>query len=92
MSNARVRVGYSGVMAALRACPFCRKLFTSGEASTCPECDVALVAMSQLPPSLEALEDDAEQGPPVFPENMPLPVTYMGSGRGALLVDRKSVV
>jgi hypothetical protein len=72
-------------MAALRACPFCRKLFTSGEASTCPECDVALVAMSQLPPSLDALEDEAEQGELTFPENQPLPVTYMGSGRGALL-------
>jgi hypothetical protein len=72
-------------MAALRACPFCRKLFTSGEASTCPDCDVALVAMSQLPPSLDALEEDAEQGEPTFPENMPLPVTYMGSGRGVLL-------
>lgn len=80
-----MRLGYSGVMAALRACPFCRKLFTSGEASTCPECDVALVAMSQLPPSLDALEEDAEHGEPTFPENMPLPVTYMGSGRGVLL-------
>jgi hypothetical protein len=81
-----VRLGYSRVMAAaLRACPFCRKLFTSGEASTCPECDVALVPMSQLPPSLDALEDDAELGEPAFPENMPLPVTYMGSGRGVLL-------
>jgi hypothetical protein len=73
-------------MAALRACPFCRKLFTSGEASTCPECDVALVAMSQLPPSLDALEEEAGAGELTFPENMPLPVTYMGSGRGTLLL------
>ena len=78
-------LGYSGVMAALRACPFCRKLYTSVEASTCPECDVALVAMSQLPPSLDALEEDAEQGQLTFPENQPLPPTYMGRGRGALL-------
>ena len=62
LSGAGVRLGYSGAMAALRACPFCRKLFTSGEASTCPECDLALVAMSQLPPSLDALEDEAEHG------------------------------
>ncbi len=78
-------LGYSGVMAALRACPFCRKLFTSGEAATCPDCDVALVAMSQLPPSLDALEEDAELGQVTFPENQPLPTLYMGRGRGALL-------
>jgi hypothetical protein len=78
-------LGYSGVMAALRACPFCRKLYTSGEAKTCPECDVALVAMSQLPPSLDSLEDEAEAGQLTFPENLPLPASYMGRGRGALL-------
>ena len=77
-------LGYSGGMAALRACPFCRKLYTSGEAATCPECEVALVPMSQLPPSLDALEDE-EPGPLMFPENQPLPATYMGRGRGALL-------
>jgi hypothetical protein len=77
-------LGYSGGMAALRACPFCRKLYTSGEAATCPECEVALVPMSQLPPSLDALaEEEASQL--VFPENQPLPATYMGRGRGALL-------
>jgi hypothetical protein len=78
-------LGYSGVMAALRACTFCRKLYTTGEASACPDCDVALVDMSQLPPSLDALEDEAEQGQLTFPENLPLPTTYMGRGRGALL-------
>ncbi|HYQ17292.1 MAG TPA: hypothetical protein VEQ58_16080, partial [Polyangiaceae bacterium] len=72
-------------MAALRACPFCRKLYTSEEASTCPDCEVALVSMSKLPPSLDALEDEAEKGALTFPENQPLPTTYMGSGRGALL-------
>jgi hypothetical protein len=41
--------------------------------------------MSQLPPSLDALDDDAEQGQFTFPENLPLPATYMGRGRGALL-------
>lgn len=80
-----MRLGYSGAMAALRACPFCRKLYTSGEASSCPDCDVALVAMSQLPPSLDALEDEAEEGKITFPEDQPLPTTYMGSGRGALI-------
>lgn len=80
-----VLLGYSGAMATLRACPFCRKLYTTGEASTCPDCDVALVAMSKLPPSLDALEEDAEQGQVTFPENQLLPSTYMGRGRGALL-------
>ena len=60
-------LSYSGRMAALRACPFCRKLFTSEEGNTCPECDVALVAMSQLPPSPDALEEDAERGQLLFP-------------------------
>lgn len=79
-------LGYSGAMAALRACPFCRKLFTSEEGSACPECEVELVAMSKLPPSLDALEDEAEPRELVLPENQPLPPTYMGRGRGALLV------
>jgi len=78
-------LGYSGVMAALLACPFCRKLYTNGEASACPDCDVALVAMSQLPASLDALDDEAEQGHLTLPENLPLPPTYMGRGRGLLL-------
>lgn len=81
-----VPLGYPGEMAALRACPFCRKLYTVAEASSCPDCDVALVAMSQLPPSLDVLEDEAEQGQITFPENQPLPTTYMGRGRGALLL------
>lgn len=78
-------LGYSGAMAALRACPFCRKLYTSGEGKTCTDCDVALVAMSQLPPSLDALEDEVEEGKITFPEDQPIPTSYMGSGRGALL-------
>jgi hypothetical protein len=86
LSDPRMALGYSGWMAALRACPFCRKLFTSDEGSSCPDCDIALVAMSQLPPSLDALEEEAEQGQLVFPENQPLPPTYMGRGRGALLL------
>jgi hypothetical protein len=78
-------LGYPGAMAALRACPFCRKLYPTEEATTCPECDVALVGMSQLPPSLDALSDEAEHGEITFPENQPLPSTYVGRGRGALL-------
>lgn len=80
-----MRVGYPYPMAALQACPFCRKLFTTGEARACPDCDVALVGMNQLPPSLDALEDEAEQGQVTFPEDQLLPSTYMGRGRGALI-------
>ena len=78
-------VRYPSPMAALQACPFCRKLFTAGEARACPDCDVALVGMNQLPPSLDALEDDAEHGQATFPEDQLLPTTYMGRGRGALI-------
>lgn len=80
-----MRLGYSGSMAALQACPFCRKLFTSQEAKACPDCDVALVGMGQLPPSLDALEDEAEQGQLTLPEDQLLPTGYLGRGRGALI-------
>jgi hypothetical protein len=80
-----MRLGYPYPMAALQACPFCRKLFTEDEARSCPDCDVALVGMNQLPPSLDALEDEAEQGQVTFPEDRLLPSTYMGRGRGALI-------
>lgn len=72
-------------MAALQTCPFCRKLYTSDEGTSCPECGVALVDMSQLPPSLDALEDEAHEGAITLPEDQPLPSTYLGRGRGALL-------
>jgi hypothetical protein len=80
-----MRLGYPAVMATLQACPFCRKLFTSSEARSCPDCDVALVGMNQLPPSLDALDDEAEQGQITLPEDQLLPPTYMGRGRGALI-------
>jgi hypothetical protein len=80
-----MRLGYSAVMAALQACPFCRKLYTSDEARTCPDCEVALVGMSQLPPSLDALEEEAERGALTLPEHQLLPTSYLGSGRGALV-------
>jgi hypothetical protein len=41
--------------------------------------------MNQLPPSLDVLEDEAEQGQVSFPEDQLLPTTYMGRGRGALI-------
>lgn len=73
-------------MAQLLACPFCRALFPKGEATSCPECGVALKPLEELPPSLEALAEEAASGEVVAPEDRPLPPSYFGRGRGALLV------
>lgn len=67
------------------ACPFCRQLFPHGEESNCPECGVSLESMSKLPPSLDALSDEVEEGQITPPEHRQLPWTYFGRGRGALL-------
>lgn len=70
--------------AELLACPFCRQLFPSGEAATCPECGIALSPLAKLPPSHDAL---AEEPPEVVPPHMVvLPWTYFGRGRGLLAV------
>ncbi|MFO0568255.1 MAG: hypothetical protein U0263_21520 [Polyangiaceae bacterium] len=73
-------------MAQLLACPFCRELFAPGESATCPECGVSLESMSKLPPSLDALADEVEEGQITPPEYRDLPWSYFGRGRGALLV------
>lgn len=67
------------------ACPFCRQLFPHGEESNCPECGVSLESMSKLPPSLDALSDEVEEGQITPPEHRQLPWSYFGRGRGALL-------
>lgn len=67
---------------ALLACPFCREMFEEGEAKTCPVCGMELTEFEKLPPSLDALHDEA--GVPTTPELETLPWTYMGRGRGAL--------
>jgi hypothetical protein len=68
------------------ACPFCRELFPQGETAACPECGVGLESMSKLPPSLDALADELEEGQVTPPEHRELPATFFGRGRGALLV------
>jgi hypothetical protein len=73
-------------MASLRACPFCRKLYTASEAKVCPDCDVSLVPMHELPPSRDALDEDAALGDLTLPEDLELPLLYLGRGRGALLL------
>ncbi len=66
---------------ALLACPFCREMFEQGERRTCPVCAVQLVAFDKLPVSDDALSED---GVPREPEWEPLPVTFLGRGRGPL--------
>jgi hypothetical protein len=73
-------------MRELLACPFCRELFPDTERRRCPHCDIALEPMSKLPPSPEALEEEALRGEVTAPEDRLLPVTYFGRGRGALLL------
>jgi hypothetical protein len=70
---------------ALLACPFCRVLYSKGEADTCPECGVGLLPLERLPPSYEATLDEPP-APPILPENEILPRSDFSRGRGPLLV------
>jgi hypothetical protein len=70
-------------MSDLYACPFCRQLFTKGEVKVCPECDLEVKPLAELPPSHEAqLLDPADGGLP--PEDEVKDWFYSGRGRGAL--------
>lgn len=66
----------------LLACPFCREMFEEGEAKACPVCGMELAQLHKLPPSIDALHDEA--GVPTAPELERLPWTYLGRGRGPL--------
>ncbi len=68
----------------LFACPFCRQMFTKGEVETCPECDIKVQPLAELPPSAEAQALDPEQQTP--PEDEVLPWSYTGRGRGILVI------
>lgn len=68
----------------LLACPFCRELFEEGEAKTCPVCQMKLAELHKLPPSIDALHDEA--GVPTAPEVETLPLTYLGRWKGPLAV------
>ncbi|WP_438042566.1 hypothetical protein [Sorangium sp. So ce128] len=70
-------------MTGLHACPFCREMFEAKEASTCPACGLRLEALAKLPPSYDALQEEPDE--PLPPHMEPLPWTYAGRGRGALL-------
>jgi len=67
---------------ALLACPFCREMFRDEERASCPVCGVPLVPFDRLPASDDALGED---GLAREPEWEPLPVGYLGRGRGPLV-------
>lgn len=69
-------------MRGLLACPFCRELFEHGEAKVCPQCDLALVRVEDLPPAKVVGDEVAPELPP---DEERLPMTYAGRGRGALV-------
>lgn len=73
-------------MARLLACPFCRELYRETEHQRCPECEVLLQPLERLPPSLDALHEEAASGEVVAPEDRTLPFSYVRRGRGALVV------
>lgn len=70
-------------MAELMSCPFCRELYAEDEGLVCPECDLALVPLYQLPLSLEG-QAEAVQLSTNPPEDQNLPLTYLRRGRGVL--------
>jgi len=71
-------------LADIYACPFCRQLFTKGEASVCPECEVTLKPLAELPPSLEAQAEHPDDLLP--PEDELLPWSFTARARGPLIL------
>ena len=72
-------------LATLKACPFCREMFSEDEAKECPLCGVALTSFHKLAPSSDSV--DADDGlDAVEPQDRELPWTHFGNGRGPLLV------
>jgi hypothetical protein len=70
----------------LIGCPFCRELFTQGEAESCPVCGVPLKPIEKLPLSYEARVAQALELAAVAPEDRVLPWFYFKRGRGALIL------
>jgi hypothetical protein len=68
----------------LIACPFCREMFEEGEAKKCPVCEMPLAQLHKLPPSLDAMHDEA--GVPTAPELEMMPLTYVGRGKAPIAV------
>ena len=71
-------------MGQLLSCPFCRELYAEDEGRICPDCDLPLVPLHQLPLSREGQAEAMEAG--VDPaEDQQLPLSYPGRGRAPLL-------
>lgn len=68
-------------MGELLSCPFCRELFARDEGPRCPECDLPLVPLHQLPLSLDG-QAEAAEGPVDPPEDQKLPLLFFRRGRG----------
>jgi hypothetical protein len=73
-------------VATLMACPFCRELYTEGELDVCPACDVVLRPLADLPPSFEALEQQAAEWEQTAPADRTFAWHYAGRGRALLLL------
>lgn len=73
----------------LRACPFCRELFVEGETEICPDCQIPVRDLADLPdsPDAERLiheEVGARQIKAIVPHAEPLPWRDLSRGRGLL--------
>jgi hypothetical protein len=67
----------------LVSCPFCHDLVDGRDRRSCSVCGIALVPLHRVSPSTDELDVD---GMPLQPEHDPLPVTFLGRGRGPLAV------
>ncbi len=70
-------------MSDLKACPFCRQMFSPGEKGACPDCELGLQDFGKLPPSYEQSIEFPEEMTPPHMET--LPWTYWGRNRALLL-------
>lgn len=74
-----------GTRSGLLGCPFCRELFSEGEAELCPECDVPLQPLETLPASYETKVEQEAEALAVPPEHQVLAWTSVRHGRGWML-------
>ncbi len=70
----------------LLACPFCRELFSQDEGDICPNCDIPLRPLAELPPSFEVREQQAIEWERTAPADRTLPWYYAARGRALMLV------
>lgn len=83
MSDGLVGYALSPVMPGLVACPFCREMYQRGEREVCPDCDLRLLRIEDLPET-KVVGGELEAELP--PDEETLPWTYAGRGRGALVL------